>query len=92
MISEFWTIDTQISNDLLDHVKGSTFYLKNPQICQCIDGRRTLNESNMGMSIPGWGIWQLAVMLAVLEETIISKQKDFREKALEILFDVLWGE
>ena len=31
-------------------------------------------------------------MLSVLEETIISKEKNFREKTLEILFEVVGGK
>ncbi len=89
MTSKFWRIDKWISDDLIKHTKEASFYMKNPNISQCIDGRRTKNESNFWISIPGGGIWQLAVMLSVIEETIIAKDRDFREKIFNILLDVL---
>ncbi len=92
MPSKFWSIDKSVSKKLIEHVKVASFYMKNPQISQCIDWRRTQKESNFWMSIPWWGVGQLAVMLSVLEETIISKEKDFKEKALNILFDVVGWE
>lgn len=92
MVSKFWSIDKEISRELIDHIKGASFYMTRPHISQCIDWRRTINESNMGMSIPGGWIGQLAAMLSVMEETIMSKNPDFRKKILNILFDVIGWE
>ncbi len=90
MVSRFSNISENIHKELLYHVKDASFFIKNPHISQCIDWRRTPNESNFWMSIPWGWIWQLAVILAVLEETVLANNPDFREKALEILFDVIW--
>lgn len=92
MTSKFWVIDSEIPNDLIKHVKDASFYVKNPHISQCIDWRRTVNESNLWSSIPWWWIGQLAIMLSVVEETIMVNDPDYKEKVLNILFDVVWWE
>mgnify|MGYP003965108323 FL=1 len=93
MISKYWTIDKKIPIELIEHIKSSTFFMTSPQISQCIDWRRTKNESNYWMSIPGWWIGLLAVMLSVIEDTIIANNdKNYRKKILNILFDVVWWE
>ncbi len=78
--------------DIISHVKTWSFRIENPHISQCIDWRRTKNESNFGISIPGGWIWQLASILSVLEETRIINYVDFRKKALKILLDAIWWE
>ncbi len=92
MPSKYWDISKDIDKDLIYHIKDATFFMKNPQISQCIDWRRTPSESNFGMSVPWGGVWQLAIILSVLEETIIAQDSDFRNKALEILFEVVGGK
>ena len=92
MPSKFWNISNSLDNDFISHIREASFFMTSPQISQCIDGRITPNESNFGISIPGGWLWQLAIMLSVLEETIISKEKNFREKTLEILFEVVGGK
>jgi len=89
MPSKFWNISETIDKNLVNHIKDASFFMKNPHISQCIDWRRTINESNFWMSIPWGWIWELAIVLSVLEETVISSEPDFKEKALEILLDVV---
>lgn len=90
MPSKFWNISKSIDKKIITHIKDASFFMKNPHISQCIDWRRTTNESNFWMSIPGGWIGELAIVLSVLEETVISHDKEFKEKALEILLDVVW--
>lgn len=79
-------------NDIIKHVKVWSFKIKNPQISQCIDGRRTQDESNYSISIPGGWLGQLVSILSVIEETRVINQPEFREKSLKILLDTIGWE
>jgi hypothetical protein len=46
MVSKFGHISSNVEKNLVEHVKDASFFLKNPHISQCIDGRRTPNENN----------------------------------------------
>lgn len=81
-------IEDNIPQEIIDHVQNGTYYVTAPHIDQCIDGRRTSQESNFWVSIPGGTIWRLASMIATIESTDIPKTtQNYREILLDILID-----
>ncbi len=67
----------------------NTFKIKNTLTSQCIDWRRTKNESNFSLSVAGWSIGQLAVIFSVLDQEL-GEKFTFHERVYSAFLELVW--